>query len=387
MKLTIQLQLLPSPEQDAVLLDTMRRVNEAATFAARLAFDAGVFSQPSIHRLSYFQIREKFGLSSQLAVRAIGKAVECFARDKKVCPIFRPDGAITYDQRNLSFKGLDKVSLATLQGREIIGLVYGEYQAQRFDRIKGQCDLVRRDGKFYLYCTVDFQEEPPIEVNDFLGVDLGIVQLATDSTGEAFSGANVDRNRKCRATARKQYQRKGTKNAKRRLKKMSGRQRRFQAQENHRISKQIVAKAKALQVGIALEDLSGIKGRLEETVSRKFRCTLGNWSFFQLRSFMEYKACLAGIPVVFVDPRNTSRACSACGHCEKANRKSQSEFVCKHCGYSMNADHNAARNIASLGCPINQPQEPRLPSQWQSCLINRQQFMTVSPFTVTVKSK
>jgi transposase len=58
---------------------------------------------------------------------------------------------------------------------------------------------------------------------------------------------------------------------------------------------------------------------------------------------------MAGIPLVFVDPRNTSRTCSECGHCEKANRKSQAEFVCKHCGHSMNADLNAARNIASLG--------------------------------------
>src|SRR5947209_12005345 len=101
MKLTIQLQLLPTAAQVATLLNTMARVNEAASFAARLAFDAGVFSMPSIHRLAYFAIRERFGLSAQLAVRAAGKAVEAFQRDKTACPVFRPDGAITYDQRNL----------------------------------------------------------------------------------------------------------------------------------------------------------------------------------------------------------------------------------------------------------------------------------------------
>lgn len=349
MKLTIQLQLLPTAEQAALLLATMRRVNEAATFAARLAFDAGVFSQPSVHRLAYFAIREKFKLGAQLAVRAIGKAVECFSRDKKVCPVFRPEGAITYDQRNMNFKGVDKVSLSTLDGREIIAMAYGEYQAERFDRLKGQCDLVLRDCKWFLFSTIDLPEPPPGEVKAFLGIDLGIVNLASDSEGEAHTGKKIQRNRRRRATARKQYQRAGTKSAKRKLKAMSGKQRRFQKHENHCISKKIVASAKALGLGIAMEDLKDIRKRVEATVSRKFKRMFGNWSFSQLRLFVTYKARLAGVPLVFVDPRNTSRTCSACGHCEKANRKSQSVFLCKHCGHSMNADTNAALNIAALG--------------------------------------
>lgn len=364
MKLTIQLQLLPTAEQATLLLATMERFNEAASFAASVGFEAGVFSQPSVHKLAYYAIRERFGLSAQLAVRAIGKAVECFARDKTTCPAFKPYGAITYDQRNLGFKGLDKVSLATLSGREVIGLIYGEYQSQRFDRIKGQCDLIYRQGKFFLLATIDLQEDPMIEVKDFIGVDLGIVEILTDSEGESFSGEDIDQNRKRRATARKQHQRKGTKNAKRRLKKMSGRQRRFQTITNHTISKRLVRKAKALGFGIAMEDLKGIRDRIEENSSRKFRRRFGNWSFFQLRSFVEYKAQLAGVPVVFVDPRNTSKTCNVCGHCEKANRKSQSEFVCKHCGHSENADTNAAKNlrIRGLDCSVNQSQKS-LPAQ------------------------
>jgi putative transposase len=348
-KLTIQLQLLPTAQQTTLLVDTMRRVNEAATFAARLAFDAGVFSQPSVHKLAYFEIRARFKLSAQLAVRAIGKAVECFARDKTVFPVFRPDGAITYDQRNLSFKGLDRVSLATLRGREIIAIVYGEYQAERFDRIKGQCDLVHREGKFYLLATIDLPEPPPGEVKAFLGVDLGIVSVAVDSEGHTYSGATIARNRRRRATARKQYQREGAKSARRRLKQMAGRQRRFQVHENHSISKQVVATAKALGLGIAMEDLTNIRDRVEATVSKRFRRTFGNWSFSQLRRFVTYKARLAGVPLVLVDPRNTSRTCSACGHCERANRKNQAELACKRCGYSTNADLNAARIVSSHG--------------------------------------
>lgn len=109
-RLTLQLRLLPTAKQSAQLRATMRAFNAAASYAARAGFAAGVFSQPSIHKLCYYDLREKFGLSSQTAVRAIGKAVECFSRDKAVCPVFWPDGAMTYDSRLMSFKGVDTVS-------------------------------------------------------------------------------------------------------------------------------------------------------------------------------------------------------------------------------------------------------------------------------------
>jgi IS605 OrfB family transposase len=359
MKLTMQLQLLPTADQKADLLETMERFNEAATFAARVGFEHKVYGQVSIHGLCYHEIRERFGLSSQMAVRAIAKAVECFQRDKSICPIFKPRGAICYDQRVLSFKGLTTVSLWAMRGRLLVPFVCGAYQRERQGRIKGQADLVYRKGKFYLLCTIEMPEAAPIEPVDVIGVDLGIVNIATDSTGEVFSGAEVQRNRRRRATARKQHQRKGSKRARRKLKHMAGRQRRFQAKTNHEISKRLVAKAKALGVGIAMEDLSGIRDRVEPTVGRRFRRQFGNWGFEQLLSFVEYKARLAGVPVIKVDPRNSSRTCSKCGHCEKGNRPDQATFRCKHCGYSSNADSNAAENlrIRGLGRLVNRPQE------------------------------
>jgi predicted transposase len=177
MKLTLQLKLLPDAQQAKALLDTMRRYNAAATFAAEQGFAAGVFSKPSIQKLAYRECRERFGLSSQMAVRAIAKAAECFSRDKSKCPVFRPTGAMTYDERFLSFKGCHRVSILTVgAGRLMIPYVFGAYQAANLARIRGQCDLVYRDGLFFLYCTIEFQETPLVEVQDFLGVDLGIVK-------------------------------------------------------------------------------------------------------------------------------------------------------------------------------------------------------------------
>jgi IS605 OrfB family transposase len=153
----------------------------------------------------------------------------------------------------------------------------------------------------------------------------------------------VESTRKHYAKRRAGLNRVGTKSARRRLSKIRKRETNFRRNENHRISKQIVAKAKATGSAIAIEDLNGIRDRV--TVKKPQRNRHSGWSFFQLRSFLTYKAALAGITLVTVDPRNTSRTCNVCGHCEKANRKSQAEFQCRQCGYSANADFNAALNI------------------------------------------
>lgn len=360
MTLTLQLRLLPTGKQSAQLRATMRAFNAAATYAARVGFEAGVKSQPAIHARCYYDLRAKFGLSSQMAVRAIGKAVECFARDKTVCPVFRPDGAMTYDPRLMSFKGLDTVSLLTLNGRELVSLIYGEYQRARFDRMKGQCDLVLRDGQFYLYASIDIPDGAPIEPTDFLGIDLGIVNLATDSDGVTYTGAAVEHVRQKHTKQRRDLQRRNTRGAKKKLKRIARKESRFRRQENHRISKQIVQTAKDTARGIGVEQLTHIRART--TVRRTQRNRHGSWAFAQLRSFVEYKAQRAGVLVLTVDPRNTSRTCSQCGHCEKANRQSQSHFSCLQCGHQSAADVNAALNIAFLAraANVNRPQNCQL---------------------------
>jgi IS605 OrfB family transposase len=359
MKLTVQVKLLPTPEQSTHLLDTMRRMNAAATYAAEQGFAAKVYSQASIHRLCYFTLRERFGLGAQHAVRAISKAADTFARDKSVSPIFRPDGAIPLDDRLYRLMGLQEASINTTAGRIRCPFVVGDYFAALLSRKMGQADLVLRDGQFFLYITVEYKEPPPVEPVQWLGVDLGIKNIAADSTGEIFSGEAVDRNRRRRVTARKQHQRKGTTNAKRKLKRLSGRQRRFQRWVNHNISKRVVDKAKALNAGIVLEDLKHIRCRVETTVSRRFRRKFGNWSFGHLRQCIEYKAKREGVAVVTVNPRDTSRTCSRCGHCAQANRKTQESFVCLHCGYSTNAEYNAALNLRALGPLVSRSQKTR----------------------------
>jgi putative transposase len=251
---------------------------------------------------------------------------------------------------------LDKVSLWALGGRMIVPLIYGEYQEERFDRMRGRVDLVYRGGKFFLYSTVDLPDDGPIEPEGFLGVDLGIVNIATDSDGDTYSGEAVERTRRRHQENCKRFQKLGSKGVKRKLKKLAGREARFRKHENHCISKALVQKAKETDRGNALEDLKGIRD--QTTFRAKDRDRQTGWSFSRLRLFVEYKAQLAGVPIVLVDPRNASRTCSNCGHCEDGNRKSQAKLLCKHCGYSANADFNAALNIRDRAA-VNQPQNWR----------------------------
>jgi IS605 OrfB family transposase len=359
MKQTMLLKLVPTTEQANALLETMHAFNDAANYVASVALTEKTANKFALQKLVYGELRTTYRLASQLAIRCISKASEAYKRDKSIRPVFRREGAMTYDERVMSFKGLTTVSLLTLSGRVLVPFRIGGYQESRFDQIKGQADLLYRNGTFYLAVTLDVPTPEPQETTATLGVDLGIVQLATDSTGESFSGKAVEKNRQRHHALRQRLQQRGTKSAKRHLKKLSGKQARFQKNTNHVISKRIVHKAKAHGQALAIEELRHIRSR--STVQHSQRNRQSNWSFGQLRSFLSYKAALAGVPLHTVDPRNTSRTCSVCSHCAKANRKSQAAFVCQSCGQTMNADINAAINIskAAVMQPIVESENSR----------------------------
>ena len=200
-----------------------------------------------------------------------------------------------------------------------------DYYKARKGIVHGQADLILRNGKFYLCVAVEVQEEDAITPIDALGVDLGIVNLAVDSDGETHSGDKVLKVRDRTAKLCSGLQSCGTKSAKKHLKKLSGKEKRFQRDVNHCISKHIVAKAKDTKRAIVLEDLGGIRSRT--TVSKAQRRDLHAWGFFQLRSFIEYKAKLSGVQVILVDPRNTSRTCPKCGHVAAENRRTREDFT------------------------------------------------------------
>ncbi len=359
---TLKLKLHPTTEQRIAILETMERFNAACNFISGFAFDNKIFSKIKIQREIYYQVRKQFKLSAQMVVRAIGKVSESYSNKETRSKLhqFKPHGAIVYDQRNLTVKTMDTVSFLTLQGRITVAITICNYYAEIINngrRVRGQADLCFADNVFYLMLVVESPDTPENIKKEFLGVDLGIVKIATTSDGEYFSGAAVKNIRKRNFKLRQKLQSKGTKSAKRLLKKRSKKERRFATDVNHCISKKLVQVAKGTERGIALEDLTGIRKRTAErkTVNKTMRQELSAWAFYQLRQFIQYKAKAAGVPVVLVNPRNTSRTCPVCGNIDKANRKTQAKFVCTKCGHTANADINAAINIANRGAEVIQP--------------------------------
>lgn len=345
------IKLAPSEEQHKLLLETMERFNEACNYVSQVAFERYTFGQMRLHHLAYRYLREHYGLSAQMAVRCVGKVVEVYRRDKTCLHSFKPHSAMVYDQRILSWKGLDKVSVLALQGRQIISIRIGEYQKARISRLVKQTDLLLCKGIFYLALTIDAPEATPDDPTGTLGVDLGVIHLAVDSDGEFYSGQNVDKIREKIDNLKTKLQSKGTKSAKRHLKKLSGKESRFRRSTNHIISKRLVSKAKDTHRQIALEDLKGVG---DSTVRHSQRRRHKSWAFNQLRHFITYKAKIAGVLVALVDPRNTSRTCPQCGFVSKSNRRSQSLFSCQQCGFASNADLVGATNI-SRKVLVNEP--------------------------------
>lgn len=348
--LTVKCKLDPTPEQRDSLDRTLVAFAEGCNFALRIGRENGTTSKVKIQMLGYHELRSATGLSANLAIRAINRAAGILKVKKRKNSVVKP-GSIDYDQRIFSFREADwTVSLTTVAGREKdIRLLIGDYQK---DLLRGQNPTSAtvwktRQGDYYIGIQIKRDDPVPKEAEEFIGVDLGIVNVAVTSDGTTYDAEHVNEVRDRYARTRASLQRKGTRGARRVLRRLTGRERRFMQDTNHKISAEIIREAEASGRGIRIEDLEGIRDRMK--VRKKQRAKHHRWAFYQLRTFLTYKATLAGVPLELVDPAYTSRTCPACGHCEKKNRKSQARFECCGCGYAANADLVGATNIARGG--------------------------------------
>jgi IS605 OrfB family transposase len=241
-------------------------------------------------------------------------------------------------------------SISTLRGRLKVPLALGDYQRSwlaksikiRESEIKGQ------GNELYLHLVIEVPDGAPINPTSALGVDLGLRNIATTSEGQSYTGDKIKAVRARYRRLRSILQAKGTLSSRRHLRRLSGREKRFQAAVNHLVSRRIVDRATELKAMIVLEDLKGLK---RARVRKEQRWLHDRWAFSQLRNFLSYKARLAGIPLLLVNPRNTSRTCSQCG---SLGLRNGSNFHCPSCGYVADSDLNAAINLA-LRAAVNRP--------------------------------
>ena len=353
MKLIARVKLNASPEQGQLLLQTMEAANTLCNWISQQAWEGKKFRRYDIHNMTYHTARQDSGLAAQVVIRCIAKVADSYQKDRDTLRTFKPYGAIAYDDRILSWETDNQmVSIWTVKGRQRIPYSVTDYHKELLRYRQGETDLVYRKGVFYLLAVCEIPDPSTRDVDSALGVDLGVVNLAADSDGDTHTSEPIERNRARYQRLRSQLQQRQTDSARRKLKQLAGKQARFQRDTNHVISKRLVAKAERTNRAIALEDLTHIRSRTR-VKGKAQRARHSNWSFAQLRDFVTYKARRTGVPVKLVNPAYTSQRCAVCGHIERANRPTQSEFSCCACGHADHADVNAAKNIAWAA--FNQP--------------------------------
>ena len=378
--LTIVCKISPTPVQAAKIEATLEAFADACNYINSVV-EPKITHNVTIQNQVYEDVREKFGLSSNLAIRAINRVSanrKTAKRNKTPVKSFEPTSA-DYDARVFSFREKDwSVSLTLVGGRERFS-IDGSYQKSKLAWTKPtSATLVKhRNGTYSVNIQVKSQAPPPQNSRDVIGVDLGRRDIAVTSEGESFSGEQItqirDRYSKVRASLQKKAA-EGTRSTRRRarqiLQRLSGRERRFQSWVNHKVSKHIIGRAKQLSSSIALEDLTGIRERTnQQPRSKTERRRSNSWAFYQLRQFLIYKALGAGVEIMIVNPAYTSQTCHDCLHIHPVKGKSYrsgKNFKCGHCQWKGDADFNGANVIRLLGASVNCPGGPYL-----SCKLSR----------------
>ena len=353
---TVSLKLVEPPE---ALGNTIDSFAQACNYVSKVAFDSDCLSQKlALHRLTYKDIRARFPLTAQMACSVIrqvsGTYTSMKSNGQRHLATFKPTSILLQGgERGRDFRLIPKsqtVSISTIERRIKCPYALGAHQAKYLTDgwDVGAATLIRRKRGIFLNVTLSKVVNAPElkDVATIIGCDMGQRFIAVTSTGKFFGGGRIKNRKHHYRRVRKSLQAKGTKGAKRTLKRLSGREQRFQTDANHFISKAIVNEALEYpRPAIALEDLSGIR---ESTKHRRAqRGDFHSWAFYQLRQFLEYKGEAAGVVVQCVNPRNTSKTCSRCGHLEGGQRNGL-DLKCKACGFQLHSDLNASRNIANF---------------------------------------
>jgi putative transposase len=359
---TVKLQLnIPSE----IFKPTIKAYTDAFNYVCKYGWDNKQFNGITLHHQTYSHCRQEFKLPSQLAVSSRMKATEALKsvrerlkKNKKTnCPQSK-QSSVRYDDRSfgVDFKK-NEVKLLTLDGRIPIIISVPEYFKQYIGWKRCSADLFQtNDGKTFLHIVFSIETTDIVPNGTLIGIDRGIKKLATVSDNRFFSGNRVKRVSERYERLRSGLQSKGH-SGKRHLRTIKCKENRFRKDVNHCITKQIVATLKS-GTTIVLEKLTGIRGGArkltreqreagQKTLRKQQRKEVNKWNFFQFEQFLKYKAMWKGINVVFVDARYTSQRCSCCGHIRKSNRKKQWQFKCGKCGFQLNADLNASRNIVN----------------------------------------
>ncbi len=325
------------------LLNTIHLYNEICNLHIAKSLELCTFSKNVLHKALYSEIRNLHpDFPSALIQCSRDQAVEMLKGNKrKPHTKKKRDSSIRFDLRTCKvFLESGQLSISTINGRKKYQLNIPSYFSKYSSwKVKG-ATLGKKGKHLVLKVIVEGEKVPnPCNYSDVLGIDLGINTFAFMSNGLFVRSNKIRRVKRKYSYLRRKLQSCGTRSARRKLRRLRGRERRFMRDYNHQLSKQI---ANLPYGSFALENLKGMcKGRK----GKRFNRMRSNWAYYQLRMFLDYKAEDRGKSLLLVDPRHTSQECCNCGYIAKENRN-RKKFKCVRCSFSLPADFNASINIS-----------------------------------------
>ena len=358
--ITAKIQISATVDDKVLLDETMSVYADACNYVSDYVFRTHDLKQFSLNKVLYSELRERFGLKSQMAQSVFKTVIARYKtilenESKWIKPSFKKPQYDLVWNRDYSLTQ-NRFSVNTLNGR--VKLPYfSEGMSKYFDHTVykfGTAKLVNKHGKYFLHIpvTYDVKESNISDIRNVVGIDRGInfVVATYDSKHKSgfVSGKAIKQKRANYSKLRKELQMRHTPSARRRIKAIGQRENRWMQDVNHCVSKALV-KSNPKHTLFVLEDLSGVRN-VTERVKTKDRYVSVSWSFYDLEQKLIYKAKQNQSSVIKVDPRYTSQCCPVCGHTEKSNRNKKIHlFTCRNCGYRSNDDRIGAMNLYRMG--------------------------------------
>ncbi len=369
--ITAKIQISATADDKVLLNKTMSVYSDACNYVSDYVFQTHNLKQFSLNKALYTELRERFGLKSQMAQSVLKTVIARYKtilenESKWIKPSFKKPQYDLVWNRDYSLTQ-NCFSVNTLNSR--VKLPYfAEGMSKYFDHTIykfGTAKLVNKHGKYFLHIPViyDIEERDISDICNVVGIDRGInfVVATYDSKHKSgfVSGKAIKQKRAYYSKLRKELQMRQTPSARRRMKAIGSRENRWMQDVNHCVSKALV-KNNPKHTLFVLEDLSGVRNATER-VKTKDRYVSVSWSFYDLEQKLMYKAKQNQSTVIKVNPAYTSQCCPVCGHIEKANRNKKIHlFSGKNCGYKSNDDRIGAMNLYRMG--INYLEDSQVPS-------------------------